>query len=56
MLVLLAAVDDSPGRRCSLLFDMDVAIQQLGATNALRPSVVSLAGVYHNLLREWADR
>lgn len=41
--------------RRSILFDMDVAIQRLGAENPLHPSVVSLTGVYHNLLREWAD-
>ena len=41
--------------RRSLLFDMDVAIQQLGAENPLHPAVVSLTGVYHNLLREWAE-
>ncbi len=39
----------------ALLFDMDIAIQQLGAENALHPSVVSLTGVYHNLLRQWAE-
>src|SRR5688500_12089394 len=42
------------GRR-ALLFDMDVAIQRLGAENATHPSVVSLTGVYHNLLRQWAE-
>lgn len=42
------------GKR-SLLFDMDVAIQRLGAENATHPSVVSLTGVYHNLLRQWAE-
>jgi PKHD-type hydroxylase len=42
------------GRR-SLLFDMDVAIQRLGSENATHPSVVSLTGVYHNLLRQWAE-
>jgi PKHD-type hydroxylase len=39
----------------SLLFDMDVAIQRLGSENATHPSVVSLTGVYHNLLRQWAE-
>lgn len=38
-----------------LLFDLDVAIQRLGAENATHPSVVSLTGVYHNLLRQWAE-
>jgi PKHD-type hydroxylase len=42
------------GRR-SMLFDMDIAIQRLGAENATHPSVVSLTGVYHNLLRQWAE-
>jgi len=39
----------------ALLFDMDIAIQRLGTENALHPSVVSLTGVYHNLLRQWAE-
>jgi PKHD-type hydroxylase len=39
----------------SMLFDMDVAIQRLGTENATHPSVVSLTGVYHNLLRQWAE-
>ena len=42
------------GRR-SMLFDMDVAIQRLGAENATHPSVIQLTGVYHNLLREWGE-
>lgn len=42
------------GRR-ALLFEMDVAIQRLGAENATHPAVVSLTGVYHNLLRQWAE-
>lgn len=42
------------GRR-ALLFDLDVAIQRLGAENATHPSVVQLTGVYHNLLRQWAE-
>ncbi len=39
----------------SMLFDLDVAIQRLGAENATHPSVISLTGVYHNLLRQWAE-
>jgi len=39
----------------SLLFDMDVAIQRLGAENPTHPSVISLTGIYHNLLRQWAE-
>jgi PKHD-type hydroxylase len=42
------------GRR-SMLFEMDVAIQRLGAENATHPSVIQLTGVYHNLLRQWAE-
>ncbi len=42
------------GRR-STLFEMDVAIQRLGSENATHPSVISLTGVYHNLLRQWAE-
>jgi PKHD-type hydroxylase len=41
--------------RRALLFEMDVAIQRLGAENATHPSVISLTGVYHNLLRQWAE-
>ena len=41
------------GRR-ALLFESDVAIQRLGTENATHPSVVSLTGVFHNLLRPWA--
>lgn len=39
----------------TLLFDMDIAIQQLASENPLHSSVVSLTGVYHNLLRKWAE-
>jgi len=39
----------------ALLFEMDVAIQRLNAENPTHPSVVSLTGVYHNLLRQWAE-
>ena len=42
------------GRR-TLLFDMDTAIQRLAAADPLHPSVVQLTGVYHNLLRRWAE-
>lgn len=34
------------------LFDLDQAIQRLPVEH---PSAISLAGVYHNLLRRWAD-
>jgi len=39
----------------AMLFDMDVAIQRLGAENPTHPSVIQLTGVYHNLLRQWVE-
>lgn len=39
----------------STLFDMDVAIQRLGAETPGHPAVVQLTGVYHNLIRMWAE-
>jgi PKHD-type hydroxylase len=39
----------------TLLFDLDLAIQRLSADTPDHPSVVQLTGVYHNLLRRWAD-
>jgi PKHD-type hydroxylase len=39
----------------TLLFDLDLAIQKLGAGMAEHPSTIQLTGVYHNLLRRWAD-
>ena len=44
--------EDSPR---ALLFDMDQAIQRLAQQSPDHPSVVQLTGVYHNLLRMWAD-
>ena len=42
--------------RRALLLDMDVAIQRLsGVVGATDPSVLSLTGTYHNLLRQWAE-
>jgi PKHD-type hydroxylase len=38
-----------------ILFEHDSALQELGRTGADHASVVRLAGVYHNLLRLWAD-
>lgn len=44
------------GMRRRLLFDLDMAINGLRAdVPGQHPSVVSLTGVYHNLLRQWAD-
>lgn len=39
----------------SLLFDMDTAIQQMAQQSPDQPTVVQLTGVYHNLLRMWAE-
>ncbi|MGE0741785.1 MAG: Fe2+-dependent dioxygenase [Hyphomonadaceae bacterium] len=40
----------------TLLFDLDVSIQRLVQQVGLSdPSIVSMTGVYHNLLRMWAD-
>jgi PKHD-type hydroxylase len=39
----------------SLLFDLDLAIQRLTRDNPGHPAAVQLTGVYHNLLRRWAD-
>jgi PKHD-type hydroxylase len=39
----------------TLLFDLDTSIQRLSQDTPDHPSVVQLTGVYHNLLRRWAD-
>ncbi len=39
----------------TLLFDLDHAIQELGREQPDHPSAVQLIGVYHNLLRRWAE-
>lgn len=40
----------------AMLYDMDVAIQRLTAeAGATNPSVISLTGIYHNLLRHWSE-
>jgi PKHD-type hydroxylase len=39
----------------ALLYDLDRSIQNLNKTVAEHPSVTQLTGVYHNLLRRWAD-
>lgn len=39
----------------TLLFDLDTAIQSLNADAPNHPSAVQLTGVYHNLLRRWAE-
>lgn len=39
----------------TLLFDLDMAIQRLNQDHPDHPSAVQLTGVYHNLLRRWAE-
>jgi PKHD-type hydroxylase len=39
----------------TLLFDLDMAIQRLNVETPDHPSAVQLTGVYHNLIRMWAD-
>ena len=39
----------------TLLFDLDSAIRGLSAEQPDHPSAVQLVGVYHNLLRRWAE-
>jgi len=39
----------------ALLFDLDRSIQRLAARVAEDPALVTLTGVYHNLLRQWAE-
>ncbi|WP_257387762.1 Fe2+-dependent dioxygenase [Tahibacter caeni] len=46
-------VRDEGERR--LLFDLDLAIQNLTPAQPEHPALVSLVGVYHNLLRRWAE-
>lgn len=47
-------IRDAGQRR--ILFDLDVAIQQLNQDSASNPeTVISLTGVYHNLLRQWSE-
>ncbi|HEX4771687.1 MAG TPA: Fe2+-dependent dioxygenase [Bryobacteraceae bacterium] len=44
--------DDS---KRTLLFDLDVAIQRLNRDVPDHPTAVQFTGVYHNLLRQWAE-
>ncbi len=46
-------VRDDGQRR--LLYEMDASIQRLTATQADADAVLQLTGVYHNLLRRWAE-
>lgn len=42
------------GKR-TLLFDLDLGIQRISRDYPQHPSAVQLTGVYHNLLRQWAE-
>lgn len=46
-------IRDDAQRR--LLFDMDTSIESLRQTNADAQAVLQLTGIYHNLLRRWAE-
>ena len=46
-------VRDDAGRR--LLFELDASIERLRASGADAGAVLQLTGVYHNLLRRWAE-
>jgi PKHD-type hydroxylase len=39
----------------TVLFDLDMAIQRIAAEAPDHPSAVQLTGVYHNLIRMWAE-
>lgn len=39
----------------TLLFDLDTAIQRVNQDTPEHPASVQLTGVYHNLLRRWAE-
>jgi PKHD-type hydroxylase len=39
----------------TLLFDLDMNIQRIGVDVPDHPASVQLTGIYHNLLRRWAD-
>lgn len=42
------------GKR-TLLFDLDTATQRISAEAPMHPSAIQLTGIYHNLLRRWAE-
>jgi predicted 2-oxoglutarate/Fe(II)-dependent dioxygenase YbiX len=44
------------GKSLRLLFDLDQTIQELTVERGLEdPACVRLTGIYHNLIRYWAD-
>lgn len=46
-------VRDDARRR--MLFELDQSVQTLNATGADADTILSLTGLYHNLLRQWSD-
>jgi PKHD-type hydroxylase len=46
-------VRDDSARR--MLLELDTAIRNLSASSANQASILQLTGVYHNLLRRWAE-
>jgi PKHD-type hydroxylase len=52
-LLVQSMLRDAGERR--LLFDLDVVIQKLNRDTATHTAMVELVGVYHNLLRRWAE-
>ncbi|MET4678003.1 Fe2+-dependent dioxygenase [Luteibacter sp. ME-Dv--P-043b] len=46
-------VRDDGARR--LLLELDTSIRELSAAGADQPAILRLTGVYHNLLRRWAE-
>ena len=43
------------GEQRRMLFEMDTAIEALRRSQADNAAVLQLTGVYHNLLRRWAE-
>lgn len=41
--------------RRTILFDLDMAIQRLNVDIPDHPAAVQFTGIYHNLLRQWAE-
>src|SRR6202008_158186 len=39
----------------TLLFDLDTAIQRVNRDAPASPNAVQLTGIYHNLIRRWAE-
>lgn len=42
-------------RQRTILFELDKAIQKIATESPEQAALVDLAGVYHNLLRQWAE-